>query len=59
MPFDTYIDDKDVIDILMDHDWIVMNHGTWTNCPFETYKALEKQYRHNGNAVPYIEGEMS
>ena len=56
--FNTYIDDKDMIPILSHHDWIVLKN-TWTDCPYPTYKALHKAYRHNGNAVPYIEGEMS
>ena len=58
MPFNTYIDDKDMISILLDHDWIV-SKNTWTDCPYPTYRALHKVHRHNGNAVPYIEGEMS
>ena len=47
--FDTYIDDKDMIPILLEHDWMVMK-DTWTNCPFPTYKALYKQFVHNSNA---------
>ena len=58
MPFDTYIDDKDMISILLDHDWIVLKN-TWTDCPYPTYRALHRAYRHNGNAVPFIAGEMS
>ena len=30
MPFNTYIDDKDMIPVLLDHDWIV-SHNTWTD----------------------------
>ena len=58
MPFNTYIDDKDMIPVLLDHDWIILKN-TWTDCPYPTYRALHKTYRHNGNAVPYIQGEMS
>ena len=47
--FNTYIDDKDMIPILLEHDWMIMK-GTWTNCPFPTYKALYKQFVHNSNA---------
>ena len=50
--FPTYIDDKDMIPILLEHDWMCMANGTWTNCPYSIYKALSKQYRHNGNAKP-------
>ena len=56
--FNTYIDDKDMIPVLLDHDWIV-SHNTWTDCPYPTYKALCKVLKHNGNAVPFILGEMS
>ena len=48
--FNTYIDDKGMIPILLDHDWMCMTNGTWTNCPYPIYRALSKQYRHNGNA---------
>ena len=56
--FNTYIDNKDMIPVLLEYDWIIMK-DTWTNCPYHTYKALYKAYKHNGNAVPFIEGEMS
>ena len=56
--FDTYIDDKDMIPVLLDHDWVILKN-TWTDCPYPTYRALHKTYRHNGNAVPFLEGEMS
>ena len=58
MMFNTYIDDKDMIPVLLEYDWIIMKN-TWTDCPYPTYKALHKAHRHNGNAVPYIQGEMS
>ena len=58
MPFNTYIDDKDMIPVLLDHDWIV-SHNTWTDCSYETYMALTKVLKHNGNAVPFLLGEMS
>ena len=57
MPFNTYIDDKDMIPVLLDHDWAVQQ-GTWTQCPYPIYCALKKTYKHNGNAVPYLK-EMS
>ena len=47
--FNTYIEDKAMIPVLLGYDWIV-SHGTWTNCPYPIYKALSKQFRHNGNA---------
>ena len=52
MAFDTYIDDKDMIPVLLDHDWIV-SHNTWTDCSYETYVALKKVLKHNGNATPF------
>ena len=58
MPFNTYIDDKDMIPVLLDHDWIV-SHNTWTDCSYETYMALKKVLKHNANAVPFLLGEMS
>ena len=58
MPFNKYIDDKAMIPVLLEYDWIIMKN-TWTDCPYPTYRALYKHYRHNGNAVPYIQGEMS
>ena len=48
--FPTYIDDKGMIPILLEHDWMCMANGTWTNCPFQIYKALYKQFVHNSNA---------
>ena len=57
LTFATYIDDRDMIPILLDHDWAVQQ-GTWTQCPYPIYCALKKTYKHNGNAVPYLK-EMS
>ena len=51
MPFNTYIDDRAMIPVLLAYDWLV-THGTWTDCPYETYIALKKKVVHNGNAVP-------
>ena len=48
--FPTYIDDKGMIPVLLEHDWMCMTNGTWTNCPYPTYKALYKKHIHNGNA---------
>ena len=56
MPFNTYIDDYDMIPILLGYDWIVWK-DTWTDCPQPTYEAIKKRYRHNGNAVLF--GEMT
>ena len=51
--FNTYIDDRAMIPILLEHDWMIMN-DTWTDCHYETYMALKKMMRHNGNAVPMV-----
>ena len=56
--FNTYIDDKGMIPVLLNHDWIILK-DTWTDCPYPTYKALYKQYCHNHNAVPFLAGELS
>ena len=57
MPFNTYIDDKDMIPVLLEYDWIIWK-DTWTDCPYNTYTAIKKNYLHNGNAVPMFTGEM-
>ena len=49
MRFDTYIEDKAMIPVLLGYDWMV-SHGTWTDCPYETYMYLKKKVIHNGNA---------
>ena len=49
MSFNTYIDDRAMIPVLLEHDWMIWQ-DTWTNCPYPIYKALSKQFRHNGNA---------
>ena len=36
MPFNTYIDDKDMIPTLLDYGWIKWK-DTWTDCPYPTY----------------------
>ena len=53
MPFNTYIDDRAMIPILLEHDWIIWK-DTWTDCAYETYMALKKMMRHNGHAVPMV-----
>ena len=53
MPFNTYIDDKDMIPTLVDYGWMI-SHRTWTDCPYPTYKAIKKAYQHNGNAIPMV-----
>ena len=61
MAFNTYIDDRLMIPILLAYGWMV-SHSTWTDCPYETYLAIKKKEMHNGNAVEYLhflKGEMS
>mgnify|MGYP005674573777 CR=1 FL=1 len=41
MPFNTYIDDRAMIPVLLEHDWMIWK-DTWTNCSYETYMALKK-----------------
>ena len=43
MRFNTYIDDKDMIPLLLAYDWIVQK-DTWTTCPYEIYKHIEKTH---------------
>ena len=47
--FNTYIEDKAMIPVLLGYDWMIMK-DTWTDCPHETYMALKKKVIHNGNA---------
>ena len=49
MAFDTYIEDKAMIPVLLGYDWIIWK-DTWTDCPYETYMFLKKKVIHNGNA---------
>ena len=59
--FNTYIDDRLMIPILLAYDWMIQK-DTWTNCPYETYQAIKKKEMHNGNAVEYLnflKGEMA
>ena len=61
MGFNTYIDDRLMIPILLAYDWMIWK-DTWTDCPYETYMFLKKKEMHNGNAVEYLhfmKGEMS
>ena len=61
MPFNTYIDDRLMIPILLAYGWMVCK-DTWTDCPYETYLAIKKKEMHNGNAVEYLtflKGEMA
>ena len=59
MPFNTYIDDKDMITYLLANDWLI-SHDTWTDCPYETNQAIKKNEMHNDNAKPFLHftGEM-
>ena len=52
--FNTYIDDKDMIPVLLGYDWMIWK-DTWTDCPMPTYKAIKKAYQHNGNATLFGE----
>ena len=47
--FNTYIEDKAMIPVLLGYDWMIMK-DTWTDCPYETYMYLKKKVIHNGNA---------
>ncbi len=47
--FDTYIEDKAMIPVLLGYDWMIWK-DTWTDCPYETYMFLKKKVIHNGNA---------
>ena len=61
MGFNTYIDDRLMIPILLAYDWMIWK-DTWTDCTYETYLAIKKKEMHNGNAVEYLhfmKGEMS
>ena len=61
MGFNTYIDDRLMIPILLAYGWMV-SKNTWTDCPYETYQSIKKKEMHNGNAVEYLhflKGEMA
>ena len=51
--FNTYIDDRAMIPVLLEHDWMIWK-DTWTDCSYETYMALKKMMRHTGNAMPMV-----
>ena len=51
MAFDTYIDDRAMIPILLEYGWIITK-DTWTDCPLPTYIGIKKAYQHNQNAIP-------
>ena len=51
MAFDTYIEDRAMIPVLLGYDWMIWK-DTWTDCPYETYMFLKKKVIHNGNAKP-------
>ena len=40
--FNTYIDDRLMIPILLAYDWMIQK-DTWTDCPYETYQAIKKK----------------
>ena len=59
MSFNTYIDDRAMIPVLLEHDWMIWK-DTLTNCSYETYMSLKKMMTHTGNATEYfLRGEMS
>ena len=49
MGFNTYIEDRAMIPVLLGYDWMIWK-DTWTDCPYETYMHLKKKVIHNGNA---------
>ena len=49
MGFNTYIEDRAMIPVLLGYDWMIWK-DTWTDCPYETYMFLKKRVIHNGNA---------
>ena len=57
--FPTWIHDADMIPILLGYDWIIVKN-TWTDCPYPTYKNIEKvhlnEYKDAKN--PVFSGEM-
>ena len=44
--FNTYIDDKDMIPILLSYDWMIWKNK-WTDCPYPTYKHIEDTHLHD------------
>ena len=53
MPFNTYIDDRAMIPVLLEHDWMIWK-DTWTNCSYETYMSLKKMMTHTGLSLIHI-----
>ena len=51
--FNTYIDDRAMIPVLLEHDWMIWQ-DTWTNCSYETYIALKKMLTHTGLSLIHI-----
>jgi len=46
MPFNTYIDDKDMIPILLTYDWMIWK-DTWTDCSQRIYDHIKEQHLHD------------
>tara|TARA_Y100001937_G_scaffold120589_1_gene178059 strand:+ start:401 stop:616 length:216 start_codon:yes stop_codon:yes gene_type:complete len=51
MPFSTYIDDMDMVPILLSYDWMILKDKwdmdadtAWTNCPQEIYDNIAKEH---------------
>ena len=46
MPFNTYIDDKDMIPILLTYDWMIWK-DTWTDCSQRIYDHIKDVHLHD------------
>ena len=46
MPFNTYIDDKDMIPILLSYDWMIWK-DTWTDCSQRIYDHIKDVHLHD------------
>ena len=46
MPFNTYIDDKDMIPILLSYDWMILK-DTWTDCSQRSYDHIKDVHLHD------------
>jgi len=51
MPFSTYIDDMDMVPILLAYDWMILKDKydmfpdtAWTNCPQEIYDNIANEH---------------
>ena len=46
MAFNTYIDDKDMIPILLSYDWMILK-DTWTDCSQRVYNHIKDVHLHD------------